>query len=244
MRESSMRCGRVLVLGCLLVSASFLAGCPKKTADLELDAAQKAINDARAKKAGDCDTSKAQYQAAEAAIAEANALAKDGKIEDAKAKAQEAQTLAEQASAAVKPGCGEKKVDKEKPDEQDREDENANAAANINLEGLIETVYFDYNDAGIREDSKQVLSKVATALAKAPATQIEIEGHCDVRGSTEYNLHLGERRARAVEKYLTTAGVDAKQIQIISYGEERPVDLGDNENAHQRNRRAELHKLK
>jgi peptidoglycan-associated lipoprotein len=221
-----------------------LAACPKPTADLELDAARKAIDEARKRKAGDCETSKPQYQAAEAAIAEAAKLAEEGNIDDAKARALEAQTLAEQASAAAKPGCGEKKPAEEDPAVQERDDENAAAGMAMNLEGLIETIYFDYNDASIREDSKQVLSKVADALSKSGSVQVEIEGHCDVRGSTEYNLHLGERRARAVEKYLTTAGVSPKQIQIISYGEERPVDLGDSETAHQKNRRAELHKMK
>lgn len=237
-----MQAGRILAA--VLLSTLFVAGCPKKTADLEMEAAKKAIDDARKKKAGDCDTSKPQYQAAEAAIAEAQKLAEDGKIEDAKARALEAQTLAEQASAAAKPGCADKPAEEEKPAEQERDDEDASAGMNFNAEGLLETIYFDYNDASIREDSKQVLSKVADGLSKSKGTVIEIEGHCDVRGSTEYNLHLGERRARAVEKYLTTAGVDPKQIQIISYGEERPVDLGDSETAHQKNRRAELRKMK
>jgi peptidoglycan-associated lipoprotein len=238
-----MRFGRFLAAGALL-SCLFLTACAKKTADIELDAAKKAIDDARKKKAGDCDTSKPQYMAAEAAIAEAQRLAEEGNIEEAKARALEAQTLAEQASAAAKPGCGDKPKEEDKPEEQNRDDEDAAAGLNINLDGLIETIYFDYNDASIREDSKQVLSKVADALSKSSATTVEIEGHCDVRGSTEYNLHLGERRARAVEKYMTTAGVNPKQIQIISYGEERPVDLGDAESAHQKNRRAELHKMK
>jgi peptidoglycan-associated lipoprotein len=228
-----------------LLFASFaiafaVSACPKKTADLELDAARKAIADAQARKASDCAGE--TYKAAEAALAEASKLAESGDIPKAKEKAAEAKTLAEQASAASKPGCAEK-ADKDK-DENDRKDENASAQANLNLADLLETVYFDYNDASIREDSKAVLSKIADALTKQPNVTIEIEGHCDVRGSTEYNLHLGERRARAVEKYLAAQGVSGKQVQIISYGEERPVDLGNTEEAHARNRRAELHKLK
>lgn len=231
------------VAGATLLVALFATGCPKKTADLELEAARNAIDDARRKKAGDCDTAKPQYQAAEAAIAEAAKLAEDGDVEGAKARALEAKTLAEQASAATRPGCGEKK-EEEKPEEVDPNAQNASSDAMMNLDGVMETVYFDYNDSTIREDSKAMLSKVATALSKTPAVNIEVEGHCDVRGSTEYNLHLGERRARSVEKYLTTAGVSPKQIQIISYGEERPIDLGDSESAHAKNRRAELRKMK
>jgi peptidoglycan-associated lipoprotein len=228
--------------GATLLLALFATGCPKKTADLELDAARQAIDDARKKKAGDCDEARPQFQAAESAIAEAARLSEEGDVEGAKARALEAKTLAEQASAASRPGCGEKKEEPE-PEEQDKNVNDASASM-TNLEGVMETVYFDYNDSTIREDSKAMLSKVATALAKTPDVQIEVEGHCDVRGSTEYNLHLGERRARSVEKYLTTAGVGPKQIQIISYGEERPVDLGDSESAHSKNRRAELRRMK
>src|SRR5687767_1362686 len=119
--RSSMRFGRVLAAA--ILAGVFVAGCPKKTADLELEAARAAIENARKKKAGDCDTSKPQYQAAEAAIAEAQKLAEEGNIEDAKARALEAQTLADQASAAAKPGCGEKPKEEDKPVEQDRDDE-------------------------------------------------------------------------------------------------------------------------
>lgn len=218
-----------------------LAGCPKKTADLELSDAEKAIADARANKATDC--AQETFQAAEDAIAEAKALAASGEIEKAKARALEAKTLAEQASAAARPGC----VEEAKQAEAQKtpvDTENASRDLNVNLDQALETIYFDYNDATIREDGKKVLAQVAEALRATPGTAIEIEGHCDVRGSTEYNLHLGERRARAVEKYLTTLDVNPKQLQIISYGEERPVDLGDTEVAHQKNRRAELKKLK
>lgn len=224
----------------VLMMSVALYACPKATADLELEAANKAIDDARASKANDC--AKETYQAAEAAIAEARQLAEAGEIDAAKEKAGQAKSLAEQAQAASKPGCDQ--VAKE--DDVDRDAEaNAmtDAGAMLDLAGALETIYFDYNDATIREDSKAVLSRVADVLAKKPAENIEIEGHCDVRGSTEYNLHLGERRARSVEKYLMAQGVKEKQIRIISYGEERPVDLGGSESAHQKNRRAELKKM-
>jgi peptidoglycan-associated lipoprotein len=222
-----------------LLALGLVTGCPKKTADLELDAARKALADARSKKASDC--AKETYRAAESALAEADKLAKNGDVKGAKEKATEAKALADQAGAASGPGC-DKKDEKSKEDKSD--DENASASLNIGGGDILETIYFDYNDASIREDSKAVLTKVADSLRKAPALSLEIEGHCDVRGSTEYNLHLGERRARSVEKYLTTQGVNPKQLSIISYGEERPVDLGTTEDAHAKNRRAELHKQK
>jgi peptidoglycan-associated lipoprotein len=220
-----------------------VSACPKKTADLELEAARKSIADAQARRASEC--AKETYQAAEAAIAEANRLNEAGEIEQAKEKAQEAKTLADQAAAASSKGCKEKKDEEEQdPNAQAQADQNAANQMNMNLADVLETIYFDYNEASIREDSKAVLSRIAGVLAKQAGAVIEIEGHCDVRGSTEYNLSLGERRARAVEKYLTTQGVNSNQLQIISYGEERPVDLGDSESAHQKNRRAELKKVK
>lgn len=225
-------------LGAFLVLGLMLSACPKATADLEMEAARKAIDDARANKASDC--AKETYQAAEAAIAEAARLADEGDVEAAKEKANQAKSLAEQAQAASKPGCDEKVVQE---DPQPIKQESTDASATISLDQAMETVYFDYNEATIREESKAMLSKVADVLMKTPEQTIEIEGHCDVRGSTEYNLHLGERRARSVRKYLEAQGVKDKQIRIISYGEERPLDLGANEDAHQKNRRAELKRL-
>jgi peptidoglycan-associated lipoprotein len=220
-------------------AALCICACAKKTANLELDAAKRALADAQSHHASDC--AKETYQSAEAALAEANQLAEKGDVEGARKRANEAKTLADQASASSSPGCEQKA---EKPKEDKHDDENASASMNMGNGEVMETIYFDYNDASIREDSKAVLSKVADALRKQPGVTLEIEGHCDVRGSTEYNLHLGERRARSVEKYLTTQGVNGKQLSIISYGEERPVDLGNTEEAHAKNRRAELHKQK
>ena len=85
-----------------------------------------------------------------------------------------------------------------------------------------------------------MLTKVAEIMRGDGGLRVEVEGHCDTRGSTEYNLHLGERRARSVLKYLVTQGVDPGQVEMISYGEERLVDLEESESAHQKNRRAEL----
>jgi len=215
------------------------AGCPKtKTSDLELAAARDAIEAARKAKASDCATE--IFKSAEAAIAEANRLAETGDHEGARFKAGEAESLANQARGASPPGCEKLKGDEEEADAAASGD--TQAGANVSLEDLLETIYFDYNQAHIREDSKAVLSRVADAMTSNPELKIEIEGHCDLRGSTEYNLHLGERRAQAVLKYLVTQGVRSEQIETISYGEERPIDLDETETAHQRNRRAELKK--
>lgn len=222
------------------LTAMLSAGCASQNADKELDLARQAIADARAKKASDC--AKDTFTAAEQAILEAAQLADDGEVDEAKAAAAKAQKLAEQASAASPEGCDKPKVAKTEEDPEGPQSNAMNASTNVSLDDALETVYFDYNDSSIREDSKASLSRLAGVLSQGGGTKIEVEGHCDVRGSTEYNLHLGERRARSVKKYLMAQGVDAGQVQIISYGEERPIDLNNNEGAHQRNRRAELKK--
>ncbi|MFO0722948.1 MAG: peptidoglycan-associated lipoprotein Pal [Myxococcota bacterium] len=222
---------RVALLGLML-----LAGCPKKNADIELAAADKALADAAANRAKNCAGE--TYTAAENMLAEAKKAAKDGDMEGARTKAAEAERLAGQAKAASPEGCDKKKD--ENPDLNKNASSTDNAGRGANLGSLAQTIYFDYNDANIREDSKALLTQVAAAMVKDPGVKVEIEGHCDERGSTEYNLSLGERRAKAVEKYLLTQGVKGGQISTISYGEERPVDPESNEAAWAKNRRAEI----
>lgn len=105
----------------------------------------------------------------------------------------------------------------------------------------FETVYFDFDKSDLRTDARDVLSKNAEAILKAAAgTKVQIEGHCDDRGSAEYNLALGERRAKSVQKYLTTLNVKAENLSIISFGKEKPAVAGSDEAAWSKNRRAEL----
>ncbi len=105
----------------------------------------------------------------------------------------------------------------------------------------FETIYFDFDKSDLRTDARDVLSKNAAAILKAAAgTKVQVEGHCDERGSAEYNLALGERRAKSVQKYLTTLNVKAENLSIISYGKEKPAVSGSDEAAWSKNRRAEL----
>lgn len=105
----------------------------------------------------------------------------------------------------------------------------------------LETVYFDFDKSDLRQDARDALSKNAEALLKKVAdAKVKIEGHCDERGSDEYNLALGERRAKSVAKYLTTLGIKADRISTISYGKEKPAVQGSNEAAWSKNRRAEF----
>lgn len=105
---------------------------------------------------------------------------------------------------------------------------------------LSQVVYFDYDRAEIRADSRGVLDQKARVMRDAPTVRIRIEGHADERGSTEYNLALGNRRAEAVRAYLTGVGVAASRIETLSYGEARPAQQGRSEAAWSRNRRAEF----
>lgn len=105
------------------------------------------------------------------------------------------------------------------------------------IQGLS-TVYFDYDKANLTSDSRKKLSANADWIKGHPNFTIQVEGHTDSRGSVEYNLALGERRAKSVKAYLESLGIDSKRITIISYGKEKPLDPADNEAAWAKNRRA------
>lgn len=99
-------------------------------------------------------------------------------------------------------------------------------------------VHFDFDKFDLKPEARATLDKQAAWLLKFPNTNFTIEGHCDERGTREYNLALGERRANAAKNYLVALGVGASRITTISYGKERPQVLGSNEEAWAQNRRA------
>jgi peptidoglycan-associated lipoprotein len=103
---------------------------------------------------------------------------------------------------------------------------------------IDEDIYFDFDQAVIRPDAQEVLRRNAEFLRENPGVSVVIEGHCDERGTSEYNLALGERRALASKAFLMNLGISSSRLSTISYGEERPVDPGSNEEAWARNRRA------
>ena len=98
-------------------------------------------------------------------------------------------------------------------------------------------VHFDLNSSEIRQDAQATLQQQAQWLAKYPQIGIQVEGHCDERGTREFNLALGDRRATRVKEYLVTLGVQPARLQTISYGKERPAIVGENDEAHAQNRR-------
>lgn len=101
----------------------------------------------------------------------------------------------------------------------------------------VKDVYFDYDSAAIRDDARQAITATAQALAQKPNFRIMVEGHCDERGSTEYNLALGDERARAVMNALVAAGVNASRVKTTSFGKEKPFCTEGNESCWQQNRR-------
>lgn len=103
--------------------------------------------------------------------------------------------------------------------------------------GNVRDVFFDYDSAAIRPDGQQAITAAAQALAQRPNFRILIEGHCDERGSTEYNLALGDERARAVKNALVAAGVNASRVNTTSFGKEKPACTEATETCWQQNRR-------
>ena len=101
-----------------------------------------------------------------------------------------------------------------------------------------DTIYFDTDMFNIDAQDQVALREQATYLGQFPNVRATIEGHADERGTREYNLALGERRANAAKNYLVSLGVAADRLSVVSYGKERPVDVGSNEQAWARNRRA------
>lgn len=104
----------------------------------------------------------------------------------------------------------------------------------------FQTVYFDFDKSNIRPDAAKALQHNAEVLKQYPDAVVLIEGNCDERGTVEYNLALGERRASSCKDYLENLGVKGSRLQTISYGKERPVALGHNEEAWQLNRRCDF----
>ncbi|MGQ9637883.1 MAG: peptidoglycan-associated lipoprotein Pal [Thermodesulfobacteriota bacterium] len=105
---------------------------------------------------------------------------------------------------------------------------------------LLKTIHFDFDKYDIRPGDAEILKENASVLKKYPNLKIQIEGHCDERGTEAYNLALGERRATSTKNYLISLGISPDRITTISYGEERPLDPGHNEEAWAKNRRAQF----
>jgi len=154
------------------------------------------------------------------------------------------------ASMLVVGGCGKKPAIEDKPVIPDAPDttgqitDEPEIPIQPEVEKLTEEnfriVYFDFDKYNLRSDARDALEHNARLLKDNPDARVLIEGHCDERGTVEYNLALGEKRAKSAKDYVKSLGVDAGRMNIISYGKERPKALGHDESAWGKNRRAKF----
>ncbi len=112
-----------------------------------------------------------------------------------------------------------------------------NADSDSGKAGALQTVYFGFNSAVLQGAAKASLDNNAQFLKDNPSVEVQIEGHADERGSVQYNIALGDKRAKAVKRYLMNMGVESSRISTISYGKERPIAFGHDESAWGQNRR-------
>jgi peptidoglycan-associated lipoprotein len=148
-----------------------------------------------------------------------------------------ADSYCEAGSCQQRPQCGEHATTPACPNGQDcvgGHCEEHHASCNT------DPVYFDLDRYDIRDDQRAKLDSVAECLKGGQIPNVQLAGHCDERGTEEYNMALGQKRADAAKKYLTTKGVEGKKLKTISYGKERPADPGHDESAWAKNRRVEF----
>jgi peptidoglycan-associated lipoprotein len=157
---------------------------------------------------------------------------------------QEAETIPEAPEPAAEPEVEVKEAppvevkEEEWKEEPVAVEEYKPTIAELNAQGILATVYFDFDKSDLTDETRRVLRENAAWLKANGEYGIVIEGHCDERGTIEYNLALGQRRAMAVQDYLVNLGVGADRMRNKSYGEEQPADPGHDEAAWSRNRRA------
>jgi peptidoglycan-associated lipoprotein len=167
--------------------------------------------------------------------AEKKTVVKDEALQEQRAKAAQTAQQDNEAARQVKEQADRERALRE---QAEREQAARASSASATLDGAVEDIYFDFDQSTIRPDAREILKANADILLKRGAAEITVEGYCDERGTAEYNLALGERRAQEAKKYLINLGTKALQIKTISYGEERPLDPGHNEEAWANNRRA------
>jgi peptidoglycan-associated lipoprotein len=211
MRRNWVWIGLIVFVLCL--SVAFLTGCAKK-ATLKEGAV----------------VTQEQKAVAQAPAAAADAAAKEQALQE---QALRKQALREQ---ALKDAAAREAADKEAADKSKKE--TAAKTADILKELQIADINFDYDKYNLKPEAQEILKKGAPAYLKYRDYKLVVEGHCDERGTAEYNLALGEKRATETAKYLSDLGIEKERIKTISYGKEMPLDKGDDEAAWAKNRRA------
>lgn len=206
----------LVVIVLILCFGLIVSGCPKKTVIKE---------EPTVKKAEESAAEKEKAAKLEAERREREAKERETKEELAKLKEQEAG---------------------KQQQEQKEFEKSLVAKKTPGIEGevfetkMLKRIHFDFDKYDIRLEDTESLKQNAAVLKRFPSVKIQIEGHCDERGTGEYNLALGERRAHSAKEYLVSLGVDENRISTISYGKEKPLDPGHNEEAWAKNRRDEF----
>lgn len=148
----------------------------------------------------------------------------------------------EQSQGMEQPRAGTAEETKKAPEqitEQEAKVESQEVPSQVQeISGLFKDIHFDYDKYDVKESDRPTLTAVADYLRKNSAQKLLIEGHCDERGTSEYNLALGDKRARAVKDYLVSLGVSSARIDTISYGKEKPLCMEHADGCWARNRRA------
>lgn len=170
--------------------------------------------------------------------AEKKAVVKDEAVQEQKEPAKAAQPVVtdDEAARKAKEAADREAALKAQAAKDAAAKKNAAALADLNLQNI----YFDFDKSAIRPDAREILKADAEIFAKNSVATIVIQGYCDERGTAEYNMALGERRAQETKKYLMNLGINASRMETISYGEENPLDPGHNEAAWAQNRRVQF----
>ncbi len=228
----------------LALAVAGLSGCPKSIPLKEMEDSTQSIERAEKGLAARC--AKEELEAAKKMLAKAKSLMDMGDYEEAKkafVAAKELAVKAEEAAQLRKEECLEKERNKNRPVKPPPAPPPVVVSRDTpttDTRQMLETIYFDFNQYTLSERAKRILLRHAEWLKKHPDVKIEISGHCDQRGSVEYNLALGERRALAAKKFLVALGISPDRIKTISYGHQRLADPRYTEEAFAKNRRAEF----
>jgi peptidoglycan-associated lipoprotein len=153
------------------------------------------------------------------------------------ASAQTAKPAATAAKPATESNLPATAIKESQPEKQTQDAAQGNDAA---LKANLEKVFFDFDSYTLSKDARETLAKNAELLKKQKDAKVQIQGNCDELGSDEYNLALGEKRAKAAQQYLLGMGVEASRLSTISYGKEKPVVPGHDDSARAKNRRDEF----
>ncbi len=224
--------GRASWAAALILALALAMGACAQPPEKALADAEQALREAVV--VSEC--AKAEFAEAEAMLAEARRLVEAGDYDEAEVKARSARTLAERARKLGEERWEDCQKAKATPPVEVVKDD----IDGLLKDGRLGTIYFTYDEATLSDEAQKTLQANAEWIRRHPEAKVTIEGHCDERGTAEYNLSLGERRASAVRKYLIQLGIEGPRLDVLSYGAEMPAVEGNTDESLSKNRRAEF----